>query len=1569
MTRHIIHLLKSKFICNICFFGALLFATDASAALINLATSPLQNSSTSVVLPNLMYVLDNSGSMASDYLPDYINDSNKCKSTGVAGSFTASCTYGDPAYNLKDFNGLAYNPEINYLPGLNADGTSMPSMTSSQTTGWTNVPTDAYGIQNRDQLNRSASSISLIPDGLNNFGYPDRVWCSSSSATVADLSNSAICNQNDQYVFPTNTYSNAYSKFVDPFYYKFTPIEYCTDKKLTSCQASQDATHKIPAILRWCDSAAHALYTNTINTGCQAKYTDSTYFYAKWSGVNTDTANGKIQIKADASTTSLSISNITIGGVRVIPTIPSPALSITDTTNASQRNTLAANIASNINSAGVNVSGSTFAASSTGDLVSINPSSSSITASIVVTATSSTFTTTKAVGKFQITAISSAFSNISSLKVGGVEILGSTIIAGGTNGTARRAMANSIVNLINSQTSSPDYSAVSDGASMPTVTITAVVGGSGGNGSLTNSSSGISSSSTNLTGGGSSTVTGTGNIVIASFSGGVPIVSTFSRVNIVPTTTSYPKAASRIDCAGATCTYDEEMTNFANWYAYYRTRMQMMKSSTTLAFRDIDTRYRVGFYTINNPSTNYLPIATFDDTQRANWYAQLISINPGNSTPLRSALTTVGRIFAGKHPLGVTTDDPMQYSCQQNFTLLTTDGYWNSDSASAVKNVTNTGTVGDMDGGSTERPLYEGPTASSETLADAAKYYYDTDLRDASLSNCTGSAGVDVCQNNVFTSSTDNNVQQHMTTFTLGLGVDGTLNYDPDYKNQSTGDFVDLTNGTINWPVPAADQQTAVDDLWHAAVNGRGTYFSAKNPTQLADSLSNALTQIASKIGAGAAAATSTLNPVTGNNSAFVASYATVKWSGNVESRSIDTTTGVVSPDANWCIEDVFATPCTSTVTVDNSVTPAVTYCAKSVASAANCPSTVGKFVSATSTCNVPIATSCHGTLTQNPSGVPVVISATTDDRNILMNVGSTLGQFNYTNIVATGNSANFQPSFLAANLSQWTSLTSAQQSLMTPDKVVNFLRGQFGYEDRLANNTSTDNRLFRYREAVLGDAIESTPAYNGIPKAQYTDPGYGSATVPGTFAYQQAGRDGTVYVGTNDGMLHAFDEDNGFERWAYVPSMVIPNMWRLADQNYASLHTNYVNGDPIINDICTANCSTASPTWKTILVGGLNGGGKGYYALDITNPNIDPLVPGSGPKLLWEFDTSRDSDLGYSFGNPIITKKSDGTWVVLITSGYNNVGGSNKGQGFLYVLNANTGAVITKYGTGVGNATTPSGLAKISAFVTDSLRNNLALNIYGGDLLGNLWRFDINAAQSSTNPFLVATLTGPKRVDPTINNTLVPQPITVKPELSESNGDRIIFIGTGKYLEPDDLPDPAVRDTGRQTLYAIKDNSTTTLNNPRSSSTMVQQVITDSGATRTVTNNTVLPTNRGWYIDLPDTGERQNVPAQLVFGTLLVPTIVPSNTVCSPGGFGWLNFLNFQTGAVIATSIVGTKTNAPIVGLNVLYVGGNPKVEVVTSDNPTPQLPAVQPPFTGGSVSGFQQHRVIWRELLDQQQ
>src|SRR5262249_27819680 len=152
-----------------------------------------------------------------------------------------------------------------------------------------------------------------------------------------------------------------------------------------------------------------------------------------------------------------------------------------------------------------------------------------------------------------------------------------------------------------------------------------------------------------------------------------------------------------------------------------------------------------------------------------------------------------------------------------------------------------------------------------------------------------------------------------------------------------------------------------------------------------------------------------------------------------------------------------------------------------------------------------------------------------------------------------------------------------------------------------------------------------------------------------------------------------------GSEMWAYIPRIVLPNLWQLADAAYATKHQYYVDGTPASMDIYDGS------TWRTIVVGGLNSGGRGYYALDVTNP--------TAPQALWEFCSDStmcvlyDTDLGLTYGNPVFTKNAKGNWVVLVTSGYNNVS-PGTGQGFLYVLDPLTGKILQKIGTGVGSTT-----------------------------------------------------------------------------------------------------------------------------------------------------------------------------------------------------------------------------------------------------------------------------------------
>jgi len=943
-----------------------------------------------------------------------------------------------------------------------------------------------------------------------------------------------------------------------------------------------------------------------------------------------------------------------------------------------------------------------------------------------------------------------------------------------------------------------------------------------------------------------------------------------------------------------------EAQNFANWYSYYRTRILSMKTAAGKAFKTIDSNYRIGFTThsytgVDSTSNEFQKIADFnyvgDGTgQKEIWYSKLYATTTGGGTPLRPALSKVGRIFAGKLLTGA--DDPVQYSCQQNFTILATDGYWNGGAGYQIDGTT---AVGNQDGGTTARPMLDGLN-KSDTLADVAMYYYQTDLRTSTLGNCTGAlgSGTDVCENNVPGSGTDINTQQHMTTFTLGLGVNGSLGYSEDYLSGGSTDYNAILQGTKNWPAPVADTSTAIDDLWHAAVNGRGIYFSAQNPDSLVSGLSKALAGVTARTGSAAAAATSNLEPVAGDNYVYIALYRTVKWDGDLQAKTIDPATGAISATAVWSAQPL----------------------------------------------------------------LDAKVSAASDSRTIYTfdsTAANKLKSFTWGSLSATEQAYFNSMCSPTAKLSQCTTLTAAQQTAASGQNLVNYIRGQSGYEDQAGNT----DRLYRDREHVLGDMISSQPVYVKAPPFGYVDTNYD--TFKNT---TQKNRTAMVYVAVNDGMLHAFSGDTGQEQWTYIPPILMPNLYKLADKNYSSNHQYYVDGSPVIGDICpNAPASTCTGSqWKTILVGGLNAGGRGYYALDITNP--------ASPKALWNFTVADDADLGLTFGNPIITKRKDGTWVVVFTSGYNNVS-TGTGIGYLYVLNANTGAVLEKISTGTGSTTTPSGLGKINVWINNTT-DNTAERFYGGDLLGNVWRFDIDdvVPPAGKEAFLLATVGQ-------INGAGT-QSITTKPELTEITAGgathAVINVGTGRYLGINDLSD-----TSQQSVYAFKDDLTATgLGLVRTTGTLVQQTLsTFTGPSgellRTSSTNPVdWATKSGWYVDLnpnnESPGERVNVDMQMQLGLLTVAGNVPNANACNLGGYAWLYYFDYKTGQYVQTStgnMVGKRlsTNALVAGLKTIKLTTGKTLTIIT-DTGGGITGNDEPTSSGGGGSGGK--RVSWRELIN---
>jgi type IV pilus assembly protein PilY1 len=1046
-----------------------------------------------------------------------------------------------------------------------------------------------------------------------------------------------------------------------------------------------------------------------------------------------------------------------------------------------------------------------------------------------------------------------------------------------------------------------------------------------------------------------------------------------------------------------TSSSDAVKTNFANWYSYYRSRILTMKTAAGRAFKDIGSNYRVGFTTINytgtdSDNTDYLSIADFDATQKARWYSKFYAIVPNSGTPLRAALSKVGRIYAGQ--LGT---DPVQYSCQQNFAILSTDGYWNGGAGYQSDGST---AVGNQDG-SLARPMFDGsvttaiyratitvnhnpnhnsgtdntntkvisitvngteimtntsksddergdladnikdkigkngytatvsgrvvtitapasagvvtgvmpvvtvsqgnmvitPTAftvtssssggASNTLADVAAYYYNTDLR-SSLENNVPGAGEDTA------------THQHMTTFTLGLGVNGTLRYSDGYATEGSGDFFNIKQGTTNWPVPQADDPSAIDDLWHAAVNGHGTYYSAQNPDSLVSGISKSLAGVSARTGSAAAAATSNLEPVAGDNFVYVALYRTVNWDGDLQAKTIDPSTGALSATNSWAAQ----------------------------------------------------------------AALDAKVTGTTDTRTIYKfdnSVTSKLKAFEWANLSDTERDYFGGMCSTVNKLSQCVNLTAAQQANASGVNLLNFIRGRYQHEERTGNVEP----LYRAREHVLGDMINSQPVYVKQPPFSYNDENYSSFK-----SKRSNNADARVYVAVNDGMLHAFNGGTtapgnigGVEEWAYIPPMVMPNLYKLADKTYSTNHQYYVDGSPTVGDICpNAPASTCTANeWKTILVGGLNSGGRGYYALDITNP--------ASPKALWNYTVADDADLGLSFGNPIITKRADGTWIVVFTSGYNNILPGD-GRGHLYVLNANTGTRLEKISTTAGTPETPSGLAKINAWI-DATTDNTARRFYGGDLLGNLWRFDIDnvVPPAGKEALLLAELGDSSATPPLV------QPITIKPELTQidAGGTRhaVVHIATGRYLGVPDLSD-----ISQQSVYAVKDTlSATGLGRVRAPGILVRQTLITNvaGTERTTSTNAVdWGVKSGWYVDLnpnnESPGERVNVDMQQQLGLLTVAANVPENNACTLGGYAWLYSFNYMNGQFVpsaANQMAGRRLsqNALVAGLKTIKLNTGKTVTLITDtgggitgkDDPSSN------PSSGGGA-----RRVSWRELID---
>ena len=432
-----------------------------------------------------------------------------------------------------------------------------------------------------------------------------------------------------------------------------------------------------------------------------------------------------------------------------------------------------------------------------------------------------------------------------------------------------------------------------------------------------------------------------------------------------------------------------------------------------------------------------------------------------------------------------------------------------------------------------------------------------------------------------------------------------------------------------------------------------------------------------------------------------------------------------------------------------------------------------------------------------------------------------------------------------------------------------------------------------------LGDMVNSSPHYVGAPAANYRAPGYAA------YRSAQLGRAKMIYIGANDGMLHGFDAATGDEKLAYVPSAVFGNLSRLSDQGY--VHRFFVDGSPTSGD------AYFNKDWHTMLVSGLGAGGRGIVALDVTRPG-NFSEANAANIVQFEFTERNDAAVGHVSGAASIVKLNDGRWAAVFGNGYN---GGGDGQSTLFVVDLESGALIRKLQTGAGDAGTPNALA--APLLIDTDNDLTADTAYAGDLLGNMWKFDLSASN-------------PK--DWTVSYRLfkAPEPITTAPDAGEHPmGGFLVFFGTGKYVESSDI-------TSKPTnaMYGVWDKGAEVVG------ALVAQTLTEVGVVkgrtyRTASKNKInWSIHNGWVVQMPTIAERIVSDPALRGGRVIFTSIIPSGDVCSAGGRSWLNEVEWLSGALLDKPPFDSNLDGVVDGNDLLAEG-------VSTGNTIMSGPAIQ--------------------------
>lgn len=615
-------------------------------------------------------------------------------------------------------------------------------------------------------------------------------------------------------------------------------------------------------------------------------------------------------------------------------------------------------------------------------------------------------------------------------------------------------------------------------------------------------------------------------------------------------------------------------------------------------------------------------------------------------------------------------------------------------------------------------------------------------------------------------------------------------------------------------------------------------------------------------------------------------------------------------------------------------------------------------------------------------------VAITTDGRigQVVWNAASQLATTNVTQrFIFTYNDQKLQPipfrdlSNLSSRQKNDLNLGPAGVGDNKGQARIDYFRGERSNE---VTGLSSGNDKFRKRNSILGDIVNASPLFVGGPESNWPD----TAPFPsGTNKYSlykasQSNRIPYVYAGSNDGMLHGFNANSGKIGLSYIPNSLFTTtldqgLHYLSWPNYT--HRFYVDLAPQAQDAYVKVTSGGSAAWRTLLMGGLGGGGQGYFLLNVTDPgqfNESFLAN----LFMWEFTSAHDADLGLAYSKPVIGLMNNGRWAAIFGNGYNNTA-SGRAKLFVVFLDGGLDGVWTegvdyiKIDTRQGNLNKLNGLSSPAAVDIDG--NRTIDRVYAGDVQGNLWAFDLSSTVPADWKVAYGSGSKPKPLFRRNNQPITSAPIVVKNPIVNNQTTNvpnlIVLFGTGQYLT---AADPTTTD--QQAFYGVWDSGQ---GNLKHHNLVRQPFITNTSTTRVMDKISVNYTKTtgsseyGWYINL-DPGERvittPVVKANIVFFTTIIPD---TSSPCSFGGSGFLMAVKVENGGEPDFVVLDVNNDRQLNEQDKIngYVVSGTKFNTGVPLQPTIRGDYIYIPKSSGDVSVIQifgnqalEGRISWEDL-----